>query len=122
VPDVSGEEFVNSIEDELMTYHDTKEDAKNSGDWEGSSWDTIVKRANDPNFLRLVKLGLGEPPEVLQQFKKDADNIRQQLEAEKARVEQIWNDLSEISQRPQRFAQRAQKLFTEWAIEEIQER
>lgn len=123
VPDVSGEDFVNSIEDELMTYHDTKEDAEESdGDWEGSSWDTLVKKANDPNFLRLVKLGLAEPPEALKYFKKDADHIREELEKEKARVEQIWNDLREISERPRKFAQGAQKWFTEWAIEQIQER
>lgn len=118
VPDVSGEAFINSIEDDLMTYHDTKTEAKEDED----GWAEIIKLAHDPKFLRLVKLGLAETPDQLEYFKKDADYIRKELEKEKARAEQIWNDLREISERPRKFAQSAQKWFTEWAIEQIQER
>ena len=117
-PDVNGEDFISSIEDELMTYHDTKTDLKDDEE----RWEELVKRAHDPKFLRLVKLGLAEEADDLAYLKKDADAIRETLKTEMARVEQIWNDLKEISDRPQKFAQQAQKLFTKWAVEEIQER
>jgi len=118
VPDTTGEDFVNSIEDELMTYHDTKTEARDDEE----EWAELIRIAHDPRFLRLVKLGLADVPDELAQFKTDADNIREELQKEKIKAEQIWNDLNEISKRPNKFAQTAQKLFTEWAVEEIQER
>jgi hypothetical protein len=117
-PDTSGEDFINSIEDELMAYHDTKSEAKDDEE----EWAELIKIAQDPRFLRLVKLGLAQVPSELEQFKTDADAIREELEKEKTKAEQIWNDLTEISERPKKFAQTAQKFFTEWAVEEIQER
>jgi len=118
VPDTCGEDFTNEIEDELMTYHDTKTEAKDDEE----EWAELIKIAQDPRFLRLVKLGLAQVPSELEQFKTDADAIREELEKERAKAEQIWNDLTEISERPKKFAQTAQKFFTEWAVEEIQER
>jgi hypothetical protein len=118
VPDVNGEDFASSLEDELMTYHDTKADIKDDEE----RWEDLIKRAHDPKFLRLIKLGLAQETDDLAYLKKDADVIRELLEKEKSRVEQIWNDLKEISDRPKKFAQNAQRLFTEWAVEEIQER
>jgi hypothetical protein len=80
----------------------------------------ISKEESDPNYHKLIQIGLAEPSSHFKELKRDIGDMIQQMQIYLAKIRRMRSDLEEIAQIPKKFEKNAVDNFKGWLKDNIE--
>lgn len=108
-PPHEAEDIRNDIESDCQVYRLTKEELKESDDWQD-----ILNDINDETLNNMHDYGLSNESDEILNLKEQVDNIRTYLTKELADLTQWESDMNAIQARVSKFEDKAEEYFYDW--------